>query len=190
MGKKELTRQIQLAIIALTRIPPSIVSALSFLLAGAHNESVAWLNSFLLCITFLATGNETEAAVCFAKLFEEATHFDQIEAIALELLDSIENWAGFGPGRKPMAAFPTLGTPPTCSTGSPRHKGICCTALTTLGAAVAATGFQYTSCTGHTVCMKCGIGTSTSTKPGRAGQPIFVPRRVKCGPSGCLGNQA
>lgn len=84
-----------------------------------------------------------------------------------------------------MAAFPTLTTPPVCATGNPRHRGVCCAAYTQLGASVAATGFQYTSCTGKTVCLKCGIGTSTSTNPKRAGKPIFVPRRVSCGPAGC-----
>lgn len=87
-------------------------------------------------------------------------------------------------GGNQMAAFPGV-TPGVCSTGRSQHKGICCTALTQLGAAQAATGFQYTSCTGKTVCMKCGIGTSNSTNPAKRGKPIFIPRRVKCGPSGC-----
>lgn len=89
-----------------------------------------------------------------------------------------------------MAAFPVL-TPSACTTGNPRHKGVCCQAYTQLGATVAQTGFQYQSCPtqqnpgGKTICMKCLLGTSTSTNPKRQGKPIFIPRRVSCGPAGC-----
>ena len=83
-----------------------------------------------------------------------------------------------------MAAFPALSSPPVCVTPTgQQHKGICCSALTQLGATQAAIGFQYTDCKGRTRCMKCGVGTSTSTR--HPGRPIFIPRRVQCGPSGC-----
>ena len=82
-------------------------------------------------------------------------------------------------------AFSTITAPPVCSTPRSQHKGICCAAVTQLGAAQAAIGFQYTSCSGHTACLKCGIGVSQSVNPARRGKPIFVPRRVQCGPAGC-----
>jgi hypothetical protein len=71
-----------------------------------------------------------------------------------------------------------------CGTSS-QNKGICCAALTQLGAARAAQGFSYVNCKGKTVCMACGIRPSTSKNPAKAGQPVFIPRRVTCGPSGC-----
>jgi|SRR5580704_4298196 hypothetical protein len=72
----------------------------------------------------------------------------------------------------------------SCGTSS-QNKGICCAALTQLGAARAAQGFSYVNCKGKLVCMACGVRPSTSKNPNKAGQPVFVPRRVSCGPSGC-----
>jgi len=89
------------------------------------------------------------------------------------------------------AAAPTLlanVTPPACNTKG-RETGICCKALTQLGAAAAAAGFSYvSSCDGKTRCMKCGIRPSHAKciaagtcKP----HEVFVPKRMSCGPSGC-----
>jgi hypothetical protein len=91
--------------------------------------------------------------------------------------------AGGTPVAFATAPVPTLAQPPTCVTGSPRHKGICCAAITQLGLARAAQGFQYTSCTGKTVCLACGTKQSTSVK--HPGQTVFSVKRVSCGPSGC-----
>src|SRR5258708_28635599 len=52
-------------------------------------------------------------------------------------------------GGSGMAVAPAgniLQTPPACTTPSPRHKGICCAAVTQFGLAQAAAGFRYTSC--------------------------------------------
>lgn len=81
------------------------------------------------------------------------------------------------------APVPTLTQPPSCVTGGARHKGICCAAITQLGLARAAMGFQYTTCTGRTVCLACGTKASVSVK--HPGQIVFSPKRVSCGPSGC-----
>jgi len=70
----------------------------------------------------------------------------------------------------------------TCSPKS-GNRGICCAAVTQLGVARAAQGFQYTSCTGKLVCLACGTKVSTSKK--HPGQAVFSVKRVSCGPSGC-----
>lgn len=82
-----------------------------------------------------------------------------------------------------VSPVPTLAQPPTCVTGRSTHKGICCAAITQLGAARAAQGFQYTTCTGRTLCLACGTKASVSVK--HPGQIVFSPKRVSCGPSGC-----
>jgi hypothetical protein len=69
-----------------------------------------------------------------------------------------------------------------CSTRS-GNKGICCAAVTQLGLARAAQGFQYTNCNGRVVCLQCGTRPSTSKK--HPGQTVFTVRRASCGPSGC-----
>lgn len=97
----------------------------------------------------------------------------------------IQGLLGQGGGTVAAAVtpVPTLSAPPTCVTGSSRHKGICCAAISQLGLARAAQGFQYTSCTGKTVCLACGTKASTSVK--HPGQTVFSAKRVACGPSGC-----
>jgi hypothetical protein len=85
-----------------------------------------------------------------------------------------------------VAPVPTL-TPQaqgvgTCSTKS-GNRGICCAAVTQLGLARAAQGFQYTNCNGKVVCLACGTKASTSKK--NPGATVFSVRRVTCGPSGC-----
>lgn len=84
------------------------------------------------------------------------------------------------------AGTPLAGlTPPACTTKR-GEVGVCCAALTQFGAAAMATGFQYTStCDGKKRCMKCGIRPSISKNPKKTGTPVFVPRRMSCGPSGC-----
>jgi hypothetical protein len=69
-----------------------------------------------------------------------------------------------------------------CSTKS-GNRGICCAAVTQLGLARAAQGFQYTNCNGKVVCLACGTKASTSKK--HPGQTVFAVKRVSCGPSGC-----
>lgn len=69
-----------------------------------------------------------------------------------------------------------------CSTKS-GNRGICCAAVTQLGLARAAQGFQYTNCNGKVVCLACGTKASTSKK--HPGQTVFSVKRVSCGPSGC-----
>jgi len=155
------------------------------------NSTAAWAASIKFCIDecaeFLPEGEIAGVVVCLAcfgklaliarelnaprPIINEIVHIgSQLQALQLSQGGSI-------------MALASLTTPPVCATRGPQHKGICCAALTQLGATVAASGFQYTSCSGRTVCMKCGVGTSTSVKhPGRA---IFIPRRVQCGPSGC-----
>lgn len=82
-------------------------------------------------------------------------------------------------------AFPALsGTVERCVTTS-AGKGVCCTAVTQLGASVAAAGFQYVDCRGRTVCAKCLIAPSQSRNPAKAGKPVFQYRRASCGPGGC-----
>jgi hypothetical protein len=82
-----------------------------------------------------------------------------------------------------VAPVPALTQAPACGT-KPQHSGICCAAVTQLGLARAAQGFQYTSCTtGKTVCLACGTKASTSKK--HPGQTVFSVKRVSCGPSGC-----
>lgn len=75
-----------------------------------------------------------------------------------------------------------------CATKS-GNRGICCAAVTQLGLARAAQGFQYTNCNGKTVCLACGTKASVSKK--HPGQTVFSVKRVTCGPSGCpaLGQQ-
>jgi hypothetical protein len=62
-------------------------------------------------------------------------------------------------------------------------RGICCTAVTQLGLARAAQGFQYTDCNGKVRCLACGTKASTSKK--NPGATVFSVKRVSCGPSGC-----
>lgn len=83
-------------------------------------------------------------------------------------------------------ALPAVTGTPTCSTPSPQHKGLCC-----LVAQQGLLGqvFQYTDCKGRTRCAKCTTRASTSSNPARAGQQVFVYRRAKCGPSGCVFTQ-
>ena len=69
-----------------------------------------------------------------------------------------------------------------CATKS-GNRGICCAAITQLGLARAAQGFQYTNCAGKTVCLACGTKSSTSKK--HPGQTVFAVKRISCGPSGC-----
>ena len=79
-----------------------------------------------------------------------------------------------------VVAPPTVTAQEACVT---RGKGICCAALTQLGATRAAEGFRYTTCQGKVLCMKCG--TKPSTSKAHPGQTVFVPRRATCGISGC-----
>jgi hypothetical protein len=81
----------------------------------------------------------------------------------------------------PVIAPQTTGVG-TCSTNS-GNKGICCAAVTQLGLARAAQGFQYTNCKGKTVCLACGTKASVSKK--NPGTTVFSVKRVSCGPSGC-----
>jgi len=85
-----------------------------------------------------------------------------------------------------MAALPTLSgvNIEQCITTS-RGKGVCCSAVTQLGAAQAAAGFQYTDCKGKVICAKCLIAPSQSTNPAKTGKPVFRFKRTSCGPSGC-----
>lgn len=69
-----------------------------------------------------------------------------------------------------------------CATKS-GNRGICCAAITQLGAARAAQGFQYVNCAGKTVCLACGTKVSTSKK--HPGATVFAVKRISCGPSGC-----
>ena len=69
-----------------------------------------------------------------------------------------------------------------CATKS-GNRGICCAAVTQLGLARAAQGFQFTNCNGKVVCLACGTKASTSKK--HPGQTVFSVKRVSCGPSGC-----
>lgn len=92
---------------------------------------------------------------------------------------------GANPVASAVAPIPTVIEGPgagVCSTSS-RNKGICCAAVTQLGIARAAQGFQYVNCAGKTVCLACGTKASTSKK--HPGQTVFSVKRVSCGPSGC-----
>lgn len=165
----------------IVRLPPGARRLVAELQAEMKIAlGASWALKAVECITLIEEDRLVAAAVCLSALAGELIAYPKVIGIVIELIDLIEN--SFTRGHKKMA-LPSLGTPPVCSTGNPRHKGICCSAVTQLGAAVAATGFQYTSCTGKTVCLKCGIGQSTSPK--HPGRPIFIPRRVSCGPSGC-----
>lgn len=157
------------------------------------NSDSAWLAAFgEVCLAAIEHALEadlpvvaaTEFFVCSVKLLAEYAFLNQNKAVK-QLVNEFQAVLHRDKGGRPMAAFPNIPTPPTCVTGKGTHKGICCQAVTQLGAAQAATGFTYTSCSGKTVCLKCGIGTSQSTNPARRNKPIFIPRRVSCGPSGC-----
>jgi len=147
-------------------------------------NAALWAPKLAECTKLLLADKLTLAALCFGALIVELEIYPSIAKLAGRLYHVL-----FG-NKGGNMALSTITSPPVCSTGRSQHKGICCAALTQLGAAQAAIGFQYTSCaSGRTVCMKCGIGSSTSPK--HPGRPIFIPRRVQCGPSGCpaLGSQ-
>lgn len=80
------------------------------------------------------------------------------------------------------AVAPIPVVPGTCGTKR-GTVGICCTAVTQLGLARAAQGFQYVDCNGKTRCLACG--TKASVSPKKVGQTVFSVKRVSCGPSGC-----
>jgi hypothetical protein len=92
---------------------------------------------------------------------------------------------GANPVASAVAPIPTIVEGPgagVCATKS-GNRGICCAAVTQLGLARAAQGFQYVNCNGKTVCLACGTKASTSKK--HQGQTVFSVKRVSCGPSGC-----
>lgn len=87
-----------------------------------------------------------------------------------------------------MPVLHELGAEPQCKTKS-KGRGVCCEALTKLGAAGAASGFRYTDCNGVERCARCTIVASTSKH--HPGRHVFQYRGVTgCG-KGCaaLGNQ-
>ena len=183
MTRAQLIRQIQLAIIGLTRIPPTIVEALSFLLAGAgESEDIAWLSSLLTCVTFLGTGNEVAAGECFSKLYFEAKLESTARTLLNRVVNTIESIFGGGNTVAISAVAPIPVVPGTCSTKS-GTRGICCAAVTQLGLTRAAQGFQYTNCNGRVVCLACGTKRSVSKK--NPGATVFSVKRVSCGVSGC-----
>ena len=180
MRRRQLIRQLELAILGLTRITPGITEALGYLLAGAGlSESIAWLNSLLLCIGFLVAGNEAEAAICFSKLYGEARIEGPVRRRLERVIQLLE-------GRTTMAS--AVAPVPTITYACPTplagtDRGICCAAVTQLGLTRASQGFQYTDCKGRTRCLACGTKASTSKK--HPGQTVFAVKRISCGPSGC-----
>jgi hypothetical protein len=76
-----------------------------------------------------------------------------------------------------------LTTTPPCNVTGHRKGSVCCAAVTQLGLAQAALGFQYTTCTGRTLCLACGTKTSVSKK--HPGATVFSVKRVSCSVTGC-----
>lgn len=150
--------------VALGEISVLEAGALALLLRRAYNQAnavstsaAAFVNNALTCITNFVTGSG--GTVPSGGGGPVATAVAPIPAITGQT-------AGVG----------------SCSTKS-GNKGICCAAVTQLGLARAAQGFQYTNCNGKVVCLACGTKVSTSKK--NPGATVFSVKRVTCGPSGC-----
>jgi hypothetical protein len=162
--KQQIIRQIELAIIALVRVPPTIVEALGFLLAGAgFAESVAWFNSLLLCIALLAEGNEAEAALCFSKLYVEASAEGPVRRLVQDVISAIEG------GSKMATCTPSH----TTSTKVP-GPGTCCAAFVAAGFTSAnppPIGTRVATVDSRQRCIVCEVKASKSVK--NPGAPVI-----------------
>ncbi len=166
----DLKHQLELLLVALVHIYPSnIIAGLRFI---AAHEGITWLNSFLLCLALAVDGQETAAADCFIKLFEEAKAEPLLEKVANELISF------FGGGLN-MACTTSHKTSTTVA-----GPGVCCAALSASGA-VPTVGLRLSALNKLGKCIICEIKASTSVKhPGalvfKRGKAQVIGSQVSC----------
>lgn len=135
----------------------------------------------------LAAAEAIDGLLELGLVYQGAATPPALETFIAPYLQLSQTFPGNGPGgthvaQAAVAPIPVVsGT--TCGTGKATAKGICCQAVTQLGLARAAQGFQYTDCNGKVRCLACGTKASTSKK--NPGATVFSVKRVTCGPSGC-----
>jgi hypothetical protein len=162
--------------------PAPILRALALI---QRHTTLVYFAEVIACMA-TAYADPEEGVVCLRSLILDAA-FEELRSALRTVANWVESLSETPGGTRTMAVAPAgniLTNIPACVTKAGHKKGsICCAALTQLGLTQAALGFQYTTCTGRTICLACGTKTSVSKK--NPGATVFSAKRVSCGVSGC-----